>query len=559
MYSRTFTDRQGVTVRAALVMSLVAGLVCGSAASATEVTLTIGGQLALQPGDAVADLHGYDCCGGSLTAIGHDNGSRRASSSNSWTATTLAYALTLAYPVPTGDGFLPSSDEIFVIETSDNGLYKLRQKVGGTNTGAGIQLEYEYLGSSVVPAPVASFTYTTYDIVGFFTDTSSGGATGWSWDFDDGSSPSTAQSPRHVFTLASASGDFSVALTASNSGGDDTTSQTVTVTKRTSTYVPPGGSRDFDGDGVADLQLYTPGCGAEMPNAMQTINGAGYAQGGDYRTASLAEAQAASYQSGGFCHPTADLENGFFLSTSAGSLVKLWFPENDAVLGARFEAEVLSSGLPEPPDSAFSWSSVDLIVDFADASTGSASVWSWDFGDGDTGIGATPTHVFHDPGDYTVCLTASNVGGPDPTPDCQTVSVAEVPSTLYGAGTSIDLDSFGPDDLLIDGTAACGAVPQRMVPLAGAAFGVLAKPYDEVTLADALALSYSASPACPPVSRFDSPFVVRTGALGYVRMWIPQSDERGARLVFEVLQQGQDAIFASGFEAGSTAGWTLSP
>lgn len=548
-------------MRKILVTVVLALFGLSTAAAATDATLTFGGFLALSPGDGLNDLRGYDCCSGNLTAIAHENGSRRAQSSVTWVNTTLAYALGLSYPVPTGDGFIPDPDfDVFVIKTSDNGLYKLRQKPATTNTGAGIQLEYEYLGSSVNAPPVASFTVTTYDVIAWFTDTSTGTATFWDWDFGDSTS-ATAQNPRHVFDFASTSDDFTVMLEAGNTGGTNIASQLVPITKRTSEFTPPGGSKDFDGDGIGDLALFTPGCGAEIPNALQTIGGAEYSTGGDYRTATLADAQSASYNTGAFCRNSAEVESCTFVATSEGSLVKLWIAENDAVLGIRFEYEVLSSGLPDPPQSAFTWSAVDLIASFVDTSTGSPSAWSWSFGDSADAIGATPNHVYYEPGSYEVCLTASNIGGPDSTPACQMVTVAEVPSTLYTAGQSINLDGFGLDDLLVEASSDCGVGrPQRFLPLAGAGLNSLSENYGSVDLADALAVgSYSSSPSCPVVSNIAHTTLVRTGADGYAKLWIPQSDARGVRLVFEVLQSGQIAIFASDFESGVLGDWIVSP
>ena len=43
---------------------------------------------------------------------------------------------------------------------------------------------------------------------------------------------------------------------------------------------------------------------------------------------------------------------------------------------------------------------------------GTVVSWAWDFGDGITGTGSTPTHVYNGPGPYTVALTVTdNVGG----------------------------------------------------------------------------------------------------------------------------------------------------
>ncbi len=74
----------------------------------------------------------------------------------------------------------------------------------------------------IVVPPVASFTGTptsgTAPLAVTFTDTSTNSPTSWSWSFGDGGT-STAQNPSHTYTSV---GSYTVALTASNSGGSDT-------------------------------------------------------------------------------------------------------------------------------------------------------------------------------------------------------------------------------------------------------------------------------------------------------------------------------------------------
>ncbi|WP_440950380.1 PKD domain-containing protein [Methanosphaerula subterraneus] len=52
-----------------------------------------------------------------------------------------------------------------------------------------------------------------------------------------------------------------------------------------------------------------------------------------------------------------------------------------------------------------------LAVQFTDASTGSPTSWSWDFGDGNTSAVQSPVHNYTVAGNYTVNLTATNAGG----------------------------------------------------------------------------------------------------------------------------------------------------
>jgi len=52
-----------------------------------------------------------------------------------------------------------------------------------------------------------------------------------------------------------------------------------------------------------------------------------------------------------------------------------------------------------------------LTVNFSDSSTGNVLLWSWDFGDGDTGTIQNPTHTYTNPGTYTVSLIVSDTYG----------------------------------------------------------------------------------------------------------------------------------------------------
>jgi PKD repeat protein len=61
--------------------------------------------------------------------------------------------------------------------------------------------------------------------------------------------------------------------------------------------------------------------------------------------------------------------------------------------------------------------------------------YAWDFGDGNTGVGATPTHMYAGPGTYTVTLTVTDARGAQsvPGPTLATVS-GQGAAVLIGAG-----------------------------------------------------------------------------------------------------------------------------
>lgn len=71
-----------------------------------------------------------------------------------------------------------------------------------------------------------------------------------------------------------------------------------------------------------------------------------------------------------------------------------------------------------------------LEVAFADLSSGDASAWLWDFGDGTTSTQRHPVHVYAVPGSYDVSLFASNALGDDTAVGLAAVRVATPPPSL---------------------------------------------------------------------------------------------------------------------------------
>ena len=74
-----------------------------------------------------------------------------------------------------------------------------------------------------------------------------------------------------------------------------------------------------------------------------------------------------------------------------------------------------------------------LEVDFIDASTGGATSWSWDFGDGGSSSAQDPNHTYTAAGTYTVTMTASNAYGSDTMTKVDYIVVDE-PSGYTGQG-----------------------------------------------------------------------------------------------------------------------------
>jgi uncharacterized repeat protein (TIGR01451 family) len=88
------------------------------------------------------------------------------------------------------------------------------------------------------------------------------------------------------------------------------------------------------------------------------------------------------------------------------------------------------------PTSAFS-SSINLTAaSFSDLSSGAATTWLWDFGDGNSSTSANPSHTYAGSGTYTVCLIAGGTCGADTS--CQTVT-ATCPAHTAGFSSSVNL------------------------------------------------------------------------------------------------------------------------
>lgn len=95
-------------------------------------------------------------------------------------------------------------------------------EVGGS--GGGIISRTFQVG--IQRPPRAAFTFQVVGLTVTFNDTSTGGPTGWTWDFGDQTPVSTQRNPVHSY---SAPGRYVVTLTVRNSTGTDTASNIVQI------------------------------------------------------------------------------------------------------------------------------------------------------------------------------------------------------------------------------------------------------------------------------------------------------------------------------------------
>jgi hypothetical protein len=78
-------------------------------------------------------------------------------------------------------------------------------------------------------------------------------------------------------------------------------------------------------------------------------------------------------------------------------------------------------GTGNSPTAGYTFQNADPTVNFTNQSTGGATSYTWDFGDGGSSTSTSPSHTYTANGTYTVCLTATNACGSDQ--DCQSVTV----------------------------------------------------------------------------------------------------------------------------------------
>lgn len=251
--------------------------------------------------------------------------------------------------------------------------------------------------------PTASFTASPTEGVApltvKFTDTSTGSPTRWEWDFGDGSTLSTAQNPSHTY---SGPGTYTVKLTVTNAYGPNTASSTV------HSYLITAPVADF-------ISSVTSG---SEPLSVQftdlSTNGATgweWDFNGDGRIDSTVQNPLYVYTAPGTYSVTLSALNG----TARGSVTK---PNYITVGGSLLASFTMSPQQGNAP----------LAVEFNDTSSGNATGWIWDFGDGNTSASQNPSHIYFSAGNYAVKLTVTNAYGSNTSaPSFVNVSFATAP------------------------------------------------------------------------------------------------------------------------------------
>lgn len=219
-----------------------------------------------------------------------------------------------------------------------------------------------------------------------FTDRSTG-ATGWNWNFGDGTM-SSVQNPVHVYASP---GTYTVTLKAIAKDGSDTATATILVT---------GGSSSH-GDTINAGFSASPSVGSAPLSVQFTDRSSGATSWkwdfGDGKTSNVANPVHVYTASGSYTVTLTVTGQGETDTATAKILVMRGSASSGDAVKAKFTATPTLGRAP-------------LGVQFMDRSTGATS-WNWNFGDGKTSSVQNPVHVYTSSGTYRVTLTVSSEYG----------------------------------------------------------------------------------------------------------------------------------------------------
>jgi PKD repeat protein len=312
---------------------------------------------------------------------------------------------------------------------------------------------------SAPPPPAADFsadaTSGTAPLTVHFTDRSTGSPTSWAWDFDNnGTADSTARNPTHAYNAA---GTYSVKLTVTNAGGNDSEEKGSYITVTEPEPLPPGPpappappAAAFSADatsGAAPLTVQFSDNSTGNPAAWEWD----FDNDGDID--STEQNPAHTYGAAGTYVVRLTVANsGGSDSEEKMAYIAVTEPEFPAPEPPPAEPEAPALALPV---AAFTSDVVSgpapLTVLFTDISTGNPTAWEWDF-DNDGDIDSTdqnPTHTFDAAGTCVVKLTVSNPAGSDSEMKTDCISV-----TAPGSSGSWMKDRYA---LIVAGAAVLAA------------------------------------------------------------------------------------------------------
>jgi len=312
-----------------------------------------------------------------------------------------------------GDGTVGTApDPVHVYDTP--GTYTVTLTVSGPSGAQSITFDDLVVVVSADEPPEADFQAEPTDgakpLLVQFTDLSVGAIDTWEWDFGDGFG-STERNPAHEYASA---GSYDVSLTATGPGGVDIEIKLSHVLVSDLPGAPEANFAAFPKVGPAPL-------------AIQFLD----------RTHGVVDSWSWDFGDGS----TSNEEDPLHTFVSPGSYtirLTVTGPGGTDVAIKRDAIEVTDGATP--PSAEFTASTTSgaapLQVAFADQSIGVVDSWSWNFGDGTSSTHSNPTHVYADPGVYTVSLTVSGPTGTNTDTQVDLIHVEGAPAPVANFGAS---------------------------------------------------------------------------------------------------------------------------
>lgn len=253
----------------------------------------------------------------------------------------------------------------------------------GTNT----TVKTDYITVLPLTPPDANFTAEPTSgkapLLVTFNDTSSGSPTGWLWDFGDGIT-SAEQDPVHEYT---ATGNYTVSLTATNDDGSDTEIRPDFITV-TSLILPVADFNANTTSGIVPLAVSFTDTSSGSPTSWSWTFGDG---------------------------GTSVEQNPVYVYTTTGQFTVTLLVTNEDGSNTTTKEQFITGSTLNLPVADFiantTSGNVPLAVGFTDQSTGSPVTWHWTFGDGTVSDEQNPSHTYTDTGTYTVSLEVTNPDG----------------------------------------------------------------------------------------------------------------------------------------------------
>lgn len=237
-----------------------------------------------------------------------------------------------------------------------------------------------------------------------FTDKSSNSPTSWSWNFGD-TATSTIQNPTHSYQLK---GIYTVSLMARNANGKDTETKTSYI----NVGVPP--KAEF-------IPVIVPYQQYKVPMSVNFVD----------QSTGLPTSWAWDFGDGA----TSGEQNPAHLYQKEGTYTVTLTVKNNFGSDTKVRTGLITVGGGAAVDFVADKTTVGMgrIVTFTDLSTNNPTEWIWDFGDGVTGTGSKPDHVYRATGVYDVTLTASNPSLTNSRTKNQYITVLSIPRADFVA------------------------------------------------------------------------------------------------------------------------------